>query len=74
MSEEDAAFFETFPDRGVPVGERVDVTVWGGGRGEGTVLGGEVTAWENVGGGERGGCADAVEEEDAVCGGYEEDA
>ena len=74
VREEDAAFFETFPDGGVAVGGAVAVAGGGGGRGEGTVLGGEVAAGEDVGGGERGGCADAVEEEDAVCGGYEEDA
>jgi hypothetical protein len=31
-------------------------------------------ARENVSGGEGGGSFDAVEEEDLVCGGYEEDA
>lgn len=72
VGEEDAAFFETFPDGGVPVGEAVAVAVGGGGWGEGAVLGGEVAAGEDVGGGEGGGCADAVEEENAVCGGYEE--
>lgn len=74
MGEEDAAFFETFADGGVAVGEAVLVSggvCWGG---EGTVLGGDVAAGEDVGGGEGGGCAYAMEEEDAVCGGYEEDA
>ena len=74
VREEDAAFFETFADGGTAVGEAVDVAVRGGRWGEGTVLGGDVAAGEDVGGGEGGGCADAVEEEDAVCGGYEEDA
>ena len=74
VGEEDAAFFETFADGGVPVGKGVDVAGGRGGWGEGTVLGGDVAAGEDVGGGEGGGCADAVEEEDAVCGGYEEDA
>lgn len=74
VREEDAAFFETFADGGKAVGGRVDVAGGGGGWGKGTVLGREVAAGEDVGGGEGGGCADAVEEEDAVCGGYEEDA
>ncbi len=74
MGEEEAAFFETFPDRGVPVGRAVFVSVGVRGWGEGTVLGGDVAAGEDVSGGEGGGCADAVEEEDAVCGGYEKDA
>lgn len=44
------------------------------GRGrERAVLGGEVPAGEDVGGGEGGGCLDAVEEEDLVEGGDEED-
>ena len=74
MGEEETAFFETFSDRGVSVGGAVFVVVGVGGWGEGTVLGGDVAAGEDVGGGEGGGCADAVEEEDAVCGGYEKDA
>lgn len=38
-----------------------------------TVLRREIPAGEDVGGGKRGGCLDAVEEKDAVCGGDEED-
>lgn len=37
-------------------------------------MGREVSAGENVGGGEGGGCFDAVEEQDFVLGGEEEDA
>lgn len=45
------------------------------GGGEGAVVGGgEGATGEDVRGGEGGACADAVEEEDLVCGGYEEDA
>ena len=41
--------------------------------GTGAVLRGEVSAGEDVRGGEGGGCLDAVEKEDFVLGGYEDD-
>lgn len=40
---------------------------------DGAVLRGKVSAWEDVGGGERGGCLDAVEEEDLIFGRDQED-
>ena len=74
VGEEETAFFETFADGGVAVGGAVFVSVRVARWGQGTVLGGDVAAGEDMSGGEGGGCADAVEEEDAVCGGYKEDA
>ncbi len=74
VGEEETAFFETFADGGVAVWGAVFVSVGVARWGQGTVLGGDVAAGEDMSGGEGGGRADAVEEEDAVCGGYEEDA
>jgi hypothetical protein len=72
--QEDPGFFEALADGSQTVDRTVDVA-FGRARGwDGAVLRGEVSAWEDVGRGERGGCLDAVEEEDLVFGGDQEDA
>lgn len=72
--QEDPRFLEALADGAEAVDGAVDVAL-GRARGwDGTVLGGEVSTGEDVGGGERGRCLDAVEEEDLVFGGDQEDA
>ena len=72
--QEDPGFLKALSDGAEAVDGAVDVAfrrAWGW---DGAVLRGEVSAWEDVGGGERGRCLDAVEEEDLVFGGDQEDA
>lgn len=72
--QEDSGFLEALADGSQTVYGAVDVA-FGRARGrDGAVLRGEVSTGEDVGGGERGRCLDAVEEEDLVFGGDQEDA
>ena len=73
--EEEAGFLEGLADGGQAV--EVAVLVAGGEGGAGRVAvveGGDVAAGEDVGAGEGAGLLDALQEEDLVVGGDEEDA
>jgi len=72
---QDPRLLEALADRAEPVRRAVDVARRRAGLRDRAVLrGGEVAAGEDVGGGEGGGGLDAVEEEDLVEWGDEEDA
>lgn len=73
-SQEDPGFLETLANGAEAVDGAVDVALRGARGGDGAVLRAEVSAWENMGGGERGGCLDAVEEENLVLGRDQENA
>ena len=74
FGEEDAGFFEELADRADAVRGAVEMAVDVGGRGGERAVGGvEIAAWEDVGGGEGGGCFAPMEEEDVVGGGDEND-
>ena len=71
--EQDAGLFEELAHRAGAVGQVVGVAL-DAGCGEGAIRGGQVAAGEDVRGGESGGGADAVCQEDAVGRGDEDNA
>lgn len=73
-SQKDARLFKGFTDGADAVGETVLVPLGGIYRRDRTIVEIiEVAAWEDVCRGEACGCADAVEEEDLILGGEEDD-
>lgn len=74
LREQNPTLLKSLPNSRNPVRLPVSMPFWSiYGRDGAVVKGRDVTAWEDVGGWKSGGGADAVEEEDLVCGGYEED-
>lgn len=69
LSKEDPALFKQLPQSSASIPRRIIMSSQVFDGGTLAILGGEVSAREDVGGGEGGGCFDAVQEEDFVLGG-----